>query len=452
MGVKMRLTRTASALAVGLFLAATTAAQAQNSGIPAEFPPASYTGSQYVDSQGCAFVRAGVSGNVQWVPRVTRSRQQLCNFQPTFATPPVTEAAPVPRDLIVTTRPATATATDTPTPEAPAVAADVAVAAPVVTPPPAAPTVAAPADAPVATVRTVRAPAVIDVARPTVAAPAPRQAARPAVSVRTTPAPALVPAPQRRMTFAEACAGKFGVQPGFISARTGQPVNCGPAPRAAASVTPVPVAVAVSAPARRTTTLSAICVEMARTGMRYVYADDRTPVVCAPTLAAAQQTCGPDAIPYLTGNSAAPIRCHTRLKLAYNVLGAQIPASNAPARAVVAGGHPAGYQHVWTDGRLNSARALPAAQARVSTRSTPAPVQAPAAATLHRYVQVGSFADHANAQRLGQRLMAAGLPVGLANAGALKVVLAGPFASPDALREALGTVRGLGFGDAFTRN
>ena len=58
---------------------------AQTSGVPAEFPPSSFSGNQFVDSNGCAFIRAGIGGNVNWVPRVNRRRVQLCNFQPTFA-------------------------------------------------------------------------------------------------------------------------------------------------------------------------------------------------------------------------------------------------------------------------------------------------------------------------------------------------------------------------------
>lgn len=67
-----------SALAVGGVHAQTTS----NTVLPAEFPPESFTGKQYVDSNGCIFIRAGVSGNVTWVPRVGRDRKQICGYQP----------------------------------------------------------------------------------------------------------------------------------------------------------------------------------------------------------------------------------------------------------------------------------------------------------------------------------------------------------------------------------
>lgn len=52
---------------------------------PAEEPPSSYKGTQYVDSTGCVYIRAGTAGNVTWVPRVTRDRQPVCGYQPSLA-------------------------------------------------------------------------------------------------------------------------------------------------------------------------------------------------------------------------------------------------------------------------------------------------------------------------------------------------------------------------------
>lgn len=100
-GSEMNITR---AIAAFLILGGVTtgAAEAQIGGQqPAEFPPSSYRGKQYVDSAGCVFIRAGIDGNVTWVPRVNRKRQILCGYEPTDlgtlaeSAPPQTPAPPV---------------------------------------------------------------------------------------------------------------------------------------------------------------------------------------------------------------------------------------------------------------------------------------------------------------------------------------------------------------------
>ncbi len=61
---------------------------------PAELPPSSFDGKEYVDSQGCVFIRAGIDGNVTWVPRVTRDRQQVCGQEPSLVASTDTETTP----------------------------------------------------------------------------------------------------------------------------------------------------------------------------------------------------------------------------------------------------------------------------------------------------------------------------------------------------------------------
>ena len=46
---------------------------------PAELPPASFKGKQYVDSKGCVYIRAGYGKHITWVPRVNRERRVFCS-------------------------------------------------------------------------------------------------------------------------------------------------------------------------------------------------------------------------------------------------------------------------------------------------------------------------------------------------------------------------------------
>ncbi|PHP26484.1 hypothetical protein CJ301_16015, partial [Limimaricola cinnabarinus] len=219
----IRTVLTASALA--LAVAGPGAAQGS---IPAEFPPESYSANQYVDSEGCAFIRAGIGGMTNWIPRMNRAREPLCGFQPsrTAAAP----ALPVVAD---------------PAPERRAEAA---------------PERSAPAPA-------RRTAAAAAPASPQVRAPEPARAAAPA-----------------KLTRAAFCANRSGPQPGYVSSATGETIICGDAGANAPATAAAP-----GAPLRGAYSLAAVCADMAATGRRYVLQESGAPVTCGPQRATAPQ-------------------------------------------------------------------------------------------------------------------------------------------------------------------
>jgi cell division septation protein DedD len=154
-------------------------------------------------------------------------------------------------------------------------------------------------------------------------------------------------------------------------------------------------------------------------------------------------------------------------------------ASPEPLRLTTVPKPPKGYRLAWTDDRLNPMRGIGTAegqaqQDRVWTRdvparlvdATPAKAEKPVGqvtvstmsapeGSLRALVQVGSFADPANARRSQDRLVALGLPVATghvtAKGKALTVVYAGPFDTAGAAQAALAAARGAGFDDAMLR-
>jgi hypothetical protein len=90
-------------LGIAVLLAATPG-EVRAETAPAEPPPADFAGRQYVDSAGCAFVRATVNGATAWVLRLDAARQPVCGMAPTILpgpdavakAPPAGSASPEP--------------------------------------------------------------------------------------------------------------------------------------------------------------------------------------------------------------------------------------------------------------------------------------------------------------------------------------------------------------------
>ncbi|MDN5788104.1 SPOR domain-containing protein [Pseudorhodobacter sp.] len=397
-------------------------AQAQTLARPAEMPPASFKGSQYVDSRGCVFLRAGIGGRVNWVPRVSRSHKALCGLPPSGGAVRTVEApvkaAPAPQAM----------------PQPAPVPVQVArpnrnVGAPMET------IASLPRNRPVA----VASPAPRVVAAPQASASARLQNVCPSGS----PYGARVTLTDGRTTLICSADANFDVSAAASRLQTR---------RVAVEPAPAPVSRAASIPAPRyqapVANAGYSCPASAPVARRFQVRGGGTTVMCT-------------AVDGGFGNATPP-----------STLGVQATASEEFAP-------PKGYRKAWKDDRLNPKRGQGTArgwaqQDQVWTREVPAnrvsnapqatkrktyvtaTSNAPRAATGGRfYVQVGTFGEVGNANRTASRLQGMGLPVAKSRITSkgrpMQIVMAGPFGDSGSAHSALSKARRAGFGDAFIR-
>lgn len=453
---------------------------------PAEYPPSSYSGKQYVDSKGCVFIRAGFDGQTSWVPRMARNRTPVCGFQPTQVAGATSTPPAAPR--------ANATQITAAVPEtgAPAAAAPVRTAA--------APSVTVAPQRGTVRLAQPRAAAPVVVTAASVAGPASRVTPRyeaPKIRVPEAPVAEAVPravapayaAPRVVTGVATPCNGMSSVGQQYLTRGTGSlPVRCGPQ----SGYSPYAGGAAPVAAAPRVVSPSYTAPRYAAAGLPSY--EKRAPVATGPKVFA------------VPNQPVKRVVQGQRTTQAYvspqaRVLPKPVYQERLLSQDVQV---PKGYRQVWDDDRLNPRRAeqtlagkrqmemvwtqtvprklvpvevapqavtgqvvrrQPAyfptaqgstpryAQPRLSTRSAPAVAPSSQKAPLvGRFVQVGSFRSPGNAQATAQRLAAAGLPVQIRRSGSGQIVMAGPFNSDRAVGNAVSAARRAGFPGAFPRN
>lgn len=374
---------------------------------PRELPPSSFTGQQYVDSRGCVFLRAGLAGRTNWVPRVTRDRKQLCGYPPTFSKqvidvveddprPAPQPSAPAaagrrPIDTVATTTTAPRIR-ETPPKGAARVPASSYAAPPVVMAPP--------------TVKRVVK------AAPPAAAPAPKRVVR---SSKPRPANGCYAEAPVRETFELRGGGTITL----CTSGNGSLTDARP-PRlegGAGAVSPSGYVEGRAGTGAPQVTTSSQNVPVVPKGYRLAWKDDRL---------------NPNRGKGTAQGWAAQDRIWTR---------------EVPMRTV-------------EEATRNGKRVVILRRVSVSTKSSPvdggesrpARTAAPAGKT---YVQVGTYGQPENASGAAARLKALGLPVARAKISSggkgLQIVMAGPFTSAGQAQAALAAARKAGFGDAFIR-
>jgi cell division septation protein DedD len=378
-------------------------------GGPAELPPNGFSGQQYVDSRGCVFMRAGFAGQTTWVPRIGADRQPLCGQ--------VTGA------------------------EASARLQEVAAPLPVS------------GTAPMATVASNMPSAPRLGAVASMQVPGLEQAGARPVEGSTVQMPNVprsnVQMPDLAAARAPVASAPVASQAGGGQAGGGQAVGC-------PDFAPVLERVAL-----RTGGTVAVCTRGDGSATGWV----------SPSYVASAKPGAAFRGPSGQGAGAAP-RSQGVIAGARGAAPAAVQYEAAwqddrlnPLRGLGTAQGWASQERVWTNtvpaqqvSAEAQARGQKASQVSASTRSAAAPeVTSEVGPEVGRqvFVQVGTFAQAGNVQNAAARLAALGLPVasakGVSGGRDLVAVLAGPFASASAAQQALGMVRGAGFGDAFVR-
>lgn len=394
-------------------------AQAQPLAGPAELPPSGFKGSQYVDSRGCVFLRAGIGGRVNWVPRISRDRKALCGQTPAAAAREVT-----------------------------------AVQAPVVAPPK---VVAPVAPRPKRTAGNVGKPMETIASKRYVTKPAAPVAS---VQAKTAPQHSKCPAASPYgvlVTLADGhrsllCSSDAGFDVLAAQSRL-EAKRSGFAPSTQQTA---------SNEGSGYTPKASYLPEKDYLGRGYV---------CPASAPVARR--------FALNGGGTTVRCTAVSGGLYSETGSMADESQAQTMPNV----PKGYRRAWKDDRLNPNRGKGTAlgqaqQDQIWTRDVPAK---PIAAAIERrvyltsasntppdakfgqathtsgsyYVQVGTFGEAANVTRTAARLRGLGLPVAKSRITSkgkqLQIVMAGPFGDAGAAKAALSAARRSGFGDAFIR-
>ncbi|MFN3844866.1 MAG: SPOR domain-containing protein [Paracoccaceae bacterium] len=379
---------------------------------PRELPPSSFTGQQYVDSRGCVFLRAGIGGRTNWVPRVNRNRSQLCGYPPTFGNNQVAiiepEAKPAPVARVAPTpAPASARAGRKP----------IDTVASTTTPPRIR---TAPAQRKIAVATYTPAPVVFPAARVETQKPK-TEPVRRQVAERV---PTAGQGKGKIGCYADApVAERFRLRDGgsvvLCTRGDGDIANAKP-PRllaGAAAVAasgylegPDPAARVAVAPKPRLAVSSQDLQKLPK-GYKYAFEDDR-----------------------LNPNRGKGTRQGWEDQ-------DQVWTRDVPARLVA---------------EVSTPKGKTVAVRRLSASTKSEAVMRPAVtATGSNFVQVGTFGQPANADGASVRLSRLGLPVArskvVRNGAAMQIVLAGPFGSRAAAQAALSKARSAGFDDAFIR-